>query len=195
MSGGLRVSPRTDAAPMAFTAREFLRGAISAWGWFIVFSTVAHIPLAGYYFWLVLFFIVPWSLGALLVGSPLAYGLGWGMRGIPSVPVHAAMFALFGAVVAITTTALAVLLPGLSLGGLSVANYAFSITAVCVASAVAVPLGWWQSARRALRRDREELRAGTPGGPEPIPFRTERPGPSEGVAPHDSDGTRGSSGP
>ena len=142
---------------MAFTMREFLRGAISAWGWFIVFSTAAHLPIAGFYFWLVLYCTVPWSLGALLVGSLIAYGLGWSLRGIPSVPVHVAMFTLLGAVVGIATTALAVLPPGSALTGLNAEDYRFSIVVVCTASTIAVPLGWWQTARRALRLDREEI--------------------------------------
>lgn len=147
------LSPRTDAVPMAFTAGEFIRGALYAWLWFLLFSTLALVPIGGMMSWIALVYTGPWSVGALPLGSPLAYGLGRVLQHNPSVPLHIALFSAFGAFVGIVTTALAVFAPWSGLYGSLNAGYTYMIVAVCVSATIAVPLGWWQTARRALRRD------------------------------------------
>lgn len=56
---------------MKFTRLEFVRGAIAAWVWFLILHQVALIPLGGYGL-LALYATLPWSVGALLLGSPVA---------------------------------------------------------------------------------------------------------------------------
>ncbi len=153
MTAPTRVSPRTDAAPMAFTAGEFIRGALYAWLWFLLLSTLTFVPIAGPMSWIALVYTGPWSVGALILGSPLAYGLGRLLERSPSVLLHAALFTLFGALVGIVTTAFAVSAPWSGLHGSLNPGYTIFIVAVCVSAAIAVPLGWWQTATRALRRD------------------------------------------
>ena len=153
MTTPLHVSPRTDAAPMAFTAGEFIRGAIYAWLWFLLFSTLAIVPIGGVMSWIALIYTVPWSVGALILGSPLAYGLGLFLQHNPSIPSHAASFTAFAALIGIVTTSLAAFAPWSGLQGSLNAGYTSLIVAVCVSATIAVPLGWWQTARRALRHD------------------------------------------
>jgi hypothetical protein len=149
-----RLSPRTDAAPMAFTAAEFFRGAIAAWLWFLALSMVVLLPFLSYMFWLSLWYTVPWSLGALAVGSPLAYGLGILLRRVTSVPTHLVAFTVLGAGIGAATTALALFSQGFDSSS-SPGAYFWPGALVTAAAAAAVSLGWWHTARRALRRDRE----------------------------------------
>jgi len=146
-------SPRTAAEPMAFTPWEFWRGAIHAWGWFLVISTVAFVPV--FFVWALYAFLttVPWSIGALVVFSPVAWAMGRLLRRIPRLLPHVLAFTLLGAVVGVVTTVVAFHTPG---SGLTPENFGSSwpiILVVCVSATIAVPLGWWISARRALRAD------------------------------------------
>lgn len=166
MSSQLHVSPRTVSEPMAFTGVEFMRGALYAWLWFLVFSTVAHLPVAGFFVFFVLFTTVPWSMAALFIGSGFAYGLGRCLTRRRSLLLHASLFTVFGACVGLVTTRLAIFSPTSGLNE----STSYSIVAVCIAATIAVPLGWWQTASRALQRDRAQ-----PARPvHPIPAQPER---------------------
>jgi hypothetical protein len=147
-----RRSTRTVDAPMSFTPGEFIRGALYAWLWFLLFANAVHIPLFGLWFFYVLYYTLPWSIGALVVGSVPAYLLGTALRRRTSLRLHAGLFTLFGASVGVVTTTLAFTVPWSSLyEGAGV--YSLSTALVCACATIAVPLGWWQTARRALRRD------------------------------------------
>lgn len=146
-------SPRTDAAPMAFTAGEFVRGALYAWGLFLGLSTLAFVPLFLSMFWLPLYVTLPWSLGALLIGAPIAYVLGRMLLRVHSLVVHVVAFTTFGAAVGVATTALAMAAEWTGLSQPSFTGYAVPMIVVCAAATAAVPLGWWLTASRALRRD------------------------------------------
>lgn len=150
-------SPRNDQKPMAFTTWEFIRGAIVAWGGFLVLSTIAFAPFMGFYALFALFYTVPWAVGALIVGSPLAYGLGWVLQRSPSMLLHASLFTLLGAWIGVVTTAIALSPAWSTMLGSSGSGLTFPVVAVCASAAIAVPLGWWLTARCALRFDRDEL--------------------------------------
>ncbi|UIN31761.1 hypothetical protein [Microbacterium binotii] len=157
-----RPSPRTNAAPMAFTFREFARGACMAWLWFLLFSTLASAAMLYSGALIALIYAVPWSLAALLIGSPLAYGLGWMLRTAASVPLHLVAFTVFGAVVGIGTTTLAFTAPWSDLSGDGMNAVSVPAVAMWIAATIAVPLGWRFTSKRALRGDTAELGAVSP---------------------------------
>lgn len=153
MTGTAKPSPRTPHKPMAFTAGEFTRGALYAWLWFLLISTLAFVPFLGLASWIALIFTGPWSVGALLLGSPLAFGLGRVLQHNPSMPLHAVIFTGFGALLGISTTALAAFAPWSNLHESSDAGFILFYATVSLSASIAVPLGWRQTAHRALRRD------------------------------------------
>lgn len=155
-------SPRTDDRPMAFTTGEFWRGAVYAWFWFLIISTAAHTPVLFTMTPVVLWFTIPWSAGALLVGALPAYALGRGLQTNGSFKIHATAFTVFGAVIGMATTAVALFAPWSSLAGPNAAVYWIPVAIVCAASAIAVPLGWYQTARLALRSGRGEGQRSSP---------------------------------
>lgn len=151
MSGRPGVSSaRTRTEPINFTRSEFVRGAIAAWAWFLVLHQIALIPLGGYGL-LALYVTLPWSIGALLLASPVAYVLALGLRTQPRVGWHLVAFAALGLVVGTIATAMALLLPawGIPSDG-SVPTWCGVVVALSAGPAVA--LGWWHSARRSLAR-------------------------------------------
>ncbi|CAH0202862.1 hypothetical protein SRABI121_02531 [Microbacterium sp. Bi121] len=130
---------------MAFSRAEFFRGAIASWLWFIVVHQLCLLLTMGGYGVVVLSLTLPWSFGALLIGSPLAYLIGRALRGERRRWVHELIFGLFGLVVGVLTTALAVWLTGDGLG--DPAGW-WPIAAIMAASACpAVVLGWRFGAR------------------------------------------------
>lgn len=148
-------SPRTAELPMAFTPREFVRGALMAWAWFLILSTVFFIPLFFVWFWFPAMYTVPFSLAALMIGSIPAYALGLALRGIAAVPVHLAAFTVFGLIVGVATTSVALPLLGMGSSTWGEALLSLHSLAVILAATVAVPLGWWHTARRALHPSSE----------------------------------------
>jgi hypothetical protein len=90
---------RTDEFPMAFSAWEFTRGALIAYGLFLAFTAVGWImfgPLASL---MALFYAAPVGLATLiLIGAPLALLAGLLLRRVPAVPVHLAWFGAVGLV-------------------------------------------------------------------------------------------------
>lgn len=142
-------SPRTASEPMAFTRTEFWQGLTSAWLWSLPLLLVPWAVFLGYYAVVAVLYIVPWSVGATLAFGAPAYFLGRVLRRIPRVPVHLTAFAVLGAVVgAATTGVLFVVDPSLRQ-----AMGAMILTVNVAGSALAVTVGWWRTARRALRAE------------------------------------------
>ena len=151
MSAGGHIPPRTAELPMAFTVAEFVRGAVAAWVAFLVLATAAYAAVIQGYVVVATAFYVPWSLGAALVGSPAAYLLGRSLRRVRRIAVHIAAFAALGAAVGLAATIVFVAVYGHGNGGTLyyVVNLALSV--------IAVPLGWYWTARRALRHPRPRV--------------------------------------
>ncbi|MFJ6651989.1 hypothetical protein ACIQLJ_04225 [Microbacterium sp. NPDC091313] len=161
-------SPRSDEHPMGFSPGEFLRGALLAWVWFLALSTLFFLPIFFIYFVYALLYTVPFSLAALVVGALPAYGLGIALRAVTRVPVHLAAFAVFGLLVGVATTAVAIATMGLDGQGWGYGSLSAPALATTLAATIAVPLGWWQSARRALRGDRSSVSEPTHSGPDEL---------------------------
>lgn len=146
---------QAGSAPMDFSTEEFIRGALAAWLWFLGISTLALAPMLQLMVAIVPLYSVPWSLGALVLGAPIAYVIAKGLRKVSSVAVHLVVFAVFGAGIGFAT-----------MWAASWAAEPFSIEEgfasflslphlVMVASAtIAVVLGWRRGARRILLRSR-----------------------------------------
>jgi len=173
-------SPRTRAEPMAFTRDEFRRGAMRAWGLFLVLLLAAevvavmvsdliqlirtgdsHLSSLGY---------LPIVLGftlviggaisglALLIGVPIAFRIATALRREARMVVHLTGYGLygfgFGAVIGGASYAVA-------FAGSAVSVLAPALFAALIAgglSAVAVTLAWWTIVREGLRTDRGVLR-------------------------------------
>ncbi|MCR2814606.1 hypothetical protein [Microbacterium jiangjiandongii] len=137
--------PRTDLLPMAFTTAEFVRGAMAAWIGFIAFATCGYALVLQAFVVVAAVFYLPWSVGALIVGAPAAYLLGWSLRRIRPMIVHVLAFGALGAGIGLVATALFLLVRGDGDGGALYYLVNVALSAVCV------PLGWYWTARRALR--------------------------------------------
>lgn len=173
--------PRTQRSatqPMAFTSDELLRGGCATWVIFMMMlvgaSAVSSIgsaidasqmslspgndiastvPLA------LVFPLIVGIFGGIIAAIVMVFGvllarpIGQAMRRVRSIPLHLLVYTGLGLVVAalyLTVISgghpLAVLTYGISSGTIS-------ILFPGIAAAVAVPLGWWWTARRALRED------------------------------------------
>jgi len=162
-------SPRTPEQPMAFTVGEFKGGVFRAWGWFLLFSLPAFlfvpsglgwngvygnpvesllmgIPLALVVFLPIGFplVVLPWSIAAVILGSPFAYILGISLRRVRALWVHVAAFTVLGVAISVATAAIAVITEFIP---------APAMVGFVLASGIAVPLGWYRIARRALEND------------------------------------------
>lgn len=149
-------SPRTAAEPFAFTRTEFWNGALSAWLWFLLLASVAWMILLGPYAGVAALYVVPWSMGATLVFATPAHFLGRALRRDVRTPVHLAAFAALGAVVGAATTVLLFAVDP----SLQQAMGATVIAVNLATSTIAVPVGWWRAARRALRSDADPRDSG-----------------------------------
>ncbi|QEW03864.1 hypothetical protein [Microbacterium lushaniae] len=143
---------------MRFTGAEFFRGAIAAWVWFLVLHQLALLLPLAFTGWIGLWVTVPWSLGALVVGAPVAYAIGMLMRRQSRIIWHLVAFSAFGLGVGAVTTCLAVWLQPQWLGATGFISP--STVLVALSAAPAVALGWWHTARRALAVDRGPERGG-----------------------------------
>lgn len=156
-------SPRTDAAPLAFTPSEFVAGAARAWAATTLLIITAWAVLTGGLSLIVgTVMIVMASVPAVVVGSPGAYLLGRFLRRIPRVGAHLMVFAGYGALVGAITTAVAVPVLIGDAGGTGVSDTVFLVNVPL--SAIGVAGAWFITMRRALRRDAGGLdeRAPTP---------------------------------
>lgn len=156
--GNAAPSPRTTELPMAFTRWEFWRGAYAAYAAYLVWLLLS--PLlwgvsAGGIGFVVVMAMYSLVIGgavafvAMLAASPLAWLLGRSLRRVRPISAHLAAFAALGALVG--WVALEAWAWGSS-GGHAPLDQA--LLPYGVPAAVAVPLGWWFTARRALRADR-----------------------------------------
>lgn len=98
---------------------------------------------------------MPWSLGALVLGSPVAHLLGVALRRVRRIAAHAVAFTALGAAIGMATTALAVVAPWTGLAMPPTEGYALPCLVVCLAATAAVPLGWRFAVWRAFHLDGE----------------------------------------
>lgn len=159
---------RTADTPMAFTSDELLRGGITAWVLFVVLLVCGEaIPLAllfpstaldtaperllGLMFFLMLIAVVGSVAAAVVVpfGMVIVLPIALAFRRVRSTGVHLAVYALLGA--AIGGAYLLVFRGGRPLDQLIPWDYFVAIPAA--SAALAIPLAWWWTARRALRID------------------------------------------
>ncbi|GAA4195803.1 hypothetical protein GCM10022219_21450 [Microbacterium oryzae] len=89
-------SPRTPEHPAAFTRGELLFGALRAVLWFLGSSTLFYALTMQAAAVFALIYSVPFSLGAAVVGTPLAALIGFALRGVRARWIHLAVFALYG---------------------------------------------------------------------------------------------------
>lgn len=168
-----RPNRRTPELPMAFSAWEFIRGALLAWLAFLLLApimfmlAVAVIGVASFGDFVVsavlfglmgVITIFPWAIAALIVSSPLAFLLGQSLRRVTSISVHLLLFAAFGLLLGVVSAAVATPLINLSDAppseyGESILDSLHFVIGAVLASTVAIPLGWWLTARVALRAD------------------------------------------
>ncbi|MFY9712548.1 MAG: hypothetical protein WAK00_03655 [Microbacterium sp.] len=159
---------------MAFTNDELLRGAFIAWVIFMALILVATTILvgvnmsipgrtsAGNIVLVILMvdgcvLLVGGALSAIVmaIGAGLAGRIGGPLRRVRSIRVHVLVYTALGLAVGILFAAL---IRGVWIRGpLSPFDFITAIPAVAVT--VAVPLGWWFTARRALRMDAGLLRS------------------------------------
>lgn len=166
-----RPSPRTPAQPMAFTAREFWRGAlVSCLSFNLLFLvvtavilTVASGSLQGFVSilifvaWFQLVAVVAVSAVATLIGSAAAFGLGLLLRTVTSMRRHLAAFAALGILVAGAVVAIVGVWPVSEIDGygslLHHITEPYITLPLLAVSAVSVAFGWYWTASRALDGD------------------------------------------
>jgi hypothetical protein len=92
-----RTGPRTDELPMAFTAWEFIRGALLTYALFLAFTAVVWIwatPLASI---IAIVYVAPFGLASLiLAGAPLALLTGILLRRETRIAAHVLWHGLVG---------------------------------------------------------------------------------------------------
>ncbi|WP_449408299.1 hypothetical protein [Microbacterium maritypicum] len=166
--GDLRVDAvRTAEHPMAFTRDDLWRGGLTTWALFagllpvcigvnmLVYIRGSVVPISdtALQFLFLLFVVTLFAalIALLLVplGVLLAWPVGLALRGVRSQAVHLVAFALLGTAVAAVYLAFAGAFSGLTAFG---PGELFLVTPA-IAVAVATPLGWWITARNAVRRD------------------------------------------
>ena len=149
-------SPRTVEEPMAFTRDELIGGALRTWSLFVaLFVCFAVVPFVGTSWdsiWFVLFIggyagVVSAVIAAFaaVVLTPLIWIVGRALRREHRLAVHLVVYILIGGVVAAIAAAMAELIGG---------GYPGLAVLAGVIALIAVPLGWWLTARTALRSDR-----------------------------------------
>lgn len=157
-------SPRTAEEPLAFTRDELLSGALLTWllflalvaigilGWALTISSGHDLgtALVGGVIYGAVVVLIGGAIAAFAIAFcvPLVWGLGRMLRRQGRVWIHLLVYTGLG----IGAGALALWCSTALLEG-------FSAVAVVPAIAIllAVPLGWWWTAHRALQRDRGAL--------------------------------------
>lgn len=168
-------SPRSRTEPMAFTPDEFRRGAMRAWGMFLLLLLAAEVATAvvsdlsyvertgvGHVSSIAILpvvLLVSLLIGgvisglSLLIGVPVAHRIAMALRTESRSAVHVAVYGgfgfAFGAVIGGTTYALAF---ASITSSLLPALFAALIAGVL--SSAAVVFAWWTIARDALRAHR-----------------------------------------
>ncbi|MGW8483822.1 hypothetical protein ACWGJP_11855 [Microbacterium sp. NPDC055903] len=152
-------SPRTAAEPMAFTRDELLSGAVRAWGLFVGLFTLGLLlrllTIGGSDLASGMWFVAIVSGYALMIAAgvsafataamvPLVWVLGRALRSVHRLVVHLVVYMALGVLMAVAAYALAQVITD---GMLDLA------TSTALAAAIAIPLGWWLTARAALRED------------------------------------------
>ena len=168
-------SIRTPDRPMDFTGDEFMNGALWTWGLFnavipmgVLASMLWSLSTSSGWSWtsagpqtigyaiIVCGIVVVVSLVLVPLGLALTWPFARLLRRVRPVPVHLLAYTLIGAGIGVLYLA--------AVGGLStfgtVNTYTILVATPAVAITIATPLGWWLSARRALRKDRGLLSAG-----------------------------------
>lgn len=152
--------PRNDELPMAFTAWEFARGALIAYGLFVLCTAI---------FWLwtligvvvVLGYVVPFAFASLvLVGAPLAYLTGMLLRRESRTWIHLLWHAVVGVVAGVAGVffALCIIGPGSSFTAPHWPDFALLQSIWILAeveillTVAAVMTGWRITSQIALRR-------------------------------------------
>lgn len=160
---------RTVDQPMAFTPDEMLRGALIAWGTFLALLAAGLVVLGlgtalssgrldlggvGPFIMLVLFVLL---LAAIASGVVMSFGLllvraiARSLRTVRSFTAHLAVYSFLGILVGFLY--LAVVTSGRPFGVMEFLPGGAVIAYPALAAAVALPFGWWRTARRALRED------------------------------------------
>lgn len=150
-------SPRTPEEPMAFTRDELLGGCLRVWVIFmvllLVFSLLYSLPLggiAGLAFGIVLggYAVAlggPIALVVTVTALPLCWVIGRALRRRPRILMHLLVYTALGTAAAGAATAVMWLMFG---------SIPFFALLPSSAALVSVPLGWWLTERKALRRDK-----------------------------------------
>ncbi|NYF28391.1 MULTISPECIES: hypothetical protein [unclassified Microbacterium] len=166
-----RPSPRTTEQPMAFSRREFWRGAVATWITFnALFLLVTTVVLAIMsrslqtvfsililVAWFQLLFVVATSALATVIGSGAAFVLGRLLRTTAGMRQHLIAFAGLGLVVGGVVIAVVGTWPANMTGEFG--SLLTNITEPYIAlpllgmSAVSVAHGWYWTASRALSED------------------------------------------
>lgn len=167
-----RRSPRSAENPMAFTPGELWRGAGFAWcafmillaGGFLIAMVVdmvrestgpeaqfidVELMLTMNVFLFMMVLLVGGAIGIVVaaVGALVTHFLGRALRRIRPVPIHLLVYGALGAIIG----GLAVWIMRFDEGAFwTVPPYTWIIA---LSATLAVPLGWWISARLALRPD------------------------------------------
>lgn len=171
---GSTQSPRTADEPMAFNLLDLIKGALWAWLVFLVvlglgltvFAIVTEVRApSGAFFATAYAIVLMLGYSALYAGgiglvvtvvlTPVAWMLGRVLRRQRSIRLHLLAYtALGGAIAALAAGYLTVI-------GWNVAiALQHPVVVTCfVAAVVSVPIGWWLSARVALKDDRKAGRS------------------------------------
>lgn len=159
---------RTATEPMAFSSSELLRGGITVWLVFLglLFSSeVVHLTLMmvtsgnspgaltilGVLYYLVPIAIIGGTVSAIvmLLGLPLVRLIAHLLRRVRKISLHVIVYTVVG--IAIGSAFLALLRGGYA--STPASAWDFFIILPAASAGLAVPLGWWWTARRALRED------------------------------------------
>jgi hypothetical protein len=89
--------PRTDELPMAFTAWEFIRGALATYGFFLASTAVVWVWATPFASLIALIYVAPFGFASLiLVGAPLALLTGIVLRRTTATVAHVLWHGLVG---------------------------------------------------------------------------------------------------
>lgn len=160
---------RTADQPMAFTPDEMLRGALIAWGTFLALLAAGFVVLGlasslssgrldpgavGPFIMLMLFALF---LAAIASGVVMSFGLlliraiASSLRTVRSFAAHLAVYSFLGILIGFLY--LAVVTSGHPFEVMTFLPGSALVAYPALAAAVALPFGWWWTARRALRDD------------------------------------------